>query len=228
MKCSHCLVEFHSNREIIKLGQDTDGTWGIEKYHCPNPNCRKLNFFLINAEIEHHRGGYYYIPTNEVEIELIYSRRLIRPKGTNRPPVPNEVPLEFSLDYTEACIVLIDSPKASSALSRRCLQHLLREKASVKKGDLANEIQQVIDNRSLPSYISECIDAIRNIGNYAAHPMKSQTTGEIVDVEPGEAEWNLDVLEMLFDFYFVQPEKIKLKRDALNIKLKDMGKPNLK
>ena len=228
MKCSHCLVEFHANREIVNLGKDIEGTWGIEKYDCPNPNCRKLNFFLINGEIEYHRGGYYYISTDEIGSDIIYSRKLVRPKGTNRTPVPIEVPKEFSDDYTEACIVINDSPKASSALSRRCLQHLLREKANIKKGDLANEIQQVIDNGNLPSHISECIDDIRNIGNYAAHPMKSQTTGEIVDVEPGEAEWNLDVLEMLFDFYFVQPEKIKLKRDALNLKLKDIGKPNLK
>lgn len=228
MKCSHCLVEFHAKREILKLGDDVDGKWGIEKYDCPNPNCRKLNFFLINAEIGYHRGGYYYIDSDEVGNEFVNSRYLIRPKGTNRAPIPVEVPMDFSQDYTEACIVLTDSPKASSALSRRCLQHLLREKVGVRKGDLANEIQQLIDSGNLPSHISECIDAIRNIGNYAAHPIKSQSTGEIVDVEPGEAEWTLDVLEMLFDFYFVQPEKIRLKREALNNKLKDMGKPNLK
>jgi hypothetical protein len=34
---------------------------------------------------------------------------------------------------------------------------------------------------------------------------KSTTTGVILDAEPGEAEWNLDILESLFDFYFVQP-----------------------
>ncbi len=39
------------------------------------------------------------------------------------------------------------------------------------------------------------IDAVRVIGNFAAHPIKSKSTGEIVDVEPGEAEWNLNTLE---------------------------------
>jgi hypothetical protein len=47
-------------------------------------------------------------------------------------------------------------------------------------------------------------------------------------VELGEAEWNLDVLESLFDFYFVQPARAKAKRDALNKKLADAGKPPLK
>ena len=66
------------------------------------------------------------------------------------------------------------------------------------------------------------------IGNFAAHPLKSTTTGSIVDVEPGEAEWNLDVLESLFDFYFVQPAISAKRKAELNKKLKEAGKPKLK
>ena len=65
-------------------------------------------------------------------------------------------------------------------------------------------------------------------GNFSAHPTKSTNTGEIIDVEPGEAEWNLDVLELLFDHYFVAPEKLKQKRAALDVKLAEAGKPPLK
>ena len=108
------------------------------------------------------------------------------------------------------------------------MQNILREKAGVKHSDLSKEIQQVIDNNTLPSHLAESIDAIRNIGNFAAHPIKSSSTGEIVEVEVGEAEWILDVLESLFDFYFVQPAILKAKRDALNKKLSDAGKPPMK
>jgi hypothetical protein len=121
-----------------------------------------------------------------------------------------------------------DSPKAAAALGRRCLQSLLREVAKVKPGNLADEIQQVIDSNTLPSDLSGSIDAVRNLGNFAAHPMKSQHSGEILEVEPGEAEWTLDVLESLFDFYFVRPEKLKRMRDALNRKLKEANKPEMK
>jgi hypothetical protein len=113
-------------------------------------------------------------------------------------------------------------------ISRRCLQNLLRLAAGVKHGDLSIEIQQVLDSGKLPTTIADNIDAVRNIGNFAAHPNKSKSTGEIVPVEPDEAEWNLDVLESLFDFYFVQPARAKAKRDALNKKLTDAGKPPLK
>jgi hypothetical protein len=152
----------------------------------------------------------------------------VYPKTASRPPVPTDVPEEFSVDYVEACLVIADSPKASAALSRRSLQHILREKAGVKKSNLASEIQEVIDGNQLPSFLAESIDAVRNIGNFAAHPIKCQSIGEIVEVEPGEAIWNLDVIESLFDFYFVQPEVIKKKRKVLNIKLKDAGKPEMK
>ena len=80
----------------------------------------------------------------------------------------------------------------------------------------------------LPSYLAEAIDAVRVTGNFAAHPIKSRSTGEIVDVEPGEADANLDVLEGLFDFYYVAPARQKARRDALNSKLGDAGKPPLK
>jgi hypothetical protein len=76
--------------------------------------------------------------------------------------------------------------------------------------------------------LAEGIDAVRNIGNFAAHPIKSTNTGEIVDVEPGEAEWLLDLLEGLFDFYFILPAELQRKKEALNKKLADVGKPPMK
>ena len=65
---------------------------------------------------------------------------------------------------------------------------------------------------------------MRAIGNFAAHPIKSEKTGEILSVESGEAELNLDVLEALFDFYFVQPTVVRKKKAALDEKLKEAGK----
>jgi hypothetical protein len=154
----------------------------------------------------------------------IRSRKMIYPRGASRAPVPPEVPKKYADDYIEGCLVLADSPKASAALSRRCLQHLIREELKVKERDLFQEIQVVIDKALLPSYILDSIDAIRSVGNFAAHPIKSQSTGEIVEVEPNEAEWNLDVLETMFEHMFVLPAANKRKREALDAKLKDAGK----
>ncbi|MGH2555194.1 MAG: DUF4145 domain-containing protein [Actinomycetota bacterium] len=217
MKCPHCLVEYHSNFDDRYIGKDADADWWVAMDTCPNEDCRRMIAYLVSGIAMSSPGGPR--PTDDAQMTLI------RPKGISRTPLPSSVPQRFADDYREACLVLADSPKASAALSRRCLQNLLREQAGVKHSDLFNEIQQVIDSGSLPSDLAENIDAIRVTGNFAAHPIKSQSTGEVVPVEPGEAEWNLDVLEELFDFYFVRPAIRAAKRAALNEKLQDAGKP---
>jgi hypothetical protein len=206
MKSPHCLVTFHDQEFYKPIIQDADGWWFISHQICSA--CKRVVLSLTKARSIISGGS-------PVDIQ---DKRMIYPKGSSRPPCPSEVSREIAEDYMEACLVLPDSPQASAALSRRCLQALLREKAGVKFGDLANEIQQAIDSNSLPSHLADSIDAIRNIGNFSAHPIKSRNTGEILPVEPHEAEWTLDVLESLFDFYYVQPAKL----------LADAGKPSMK
>jgi len=180
--------------------------------------CGRLVIHLINGKWSGQYQNFIYRDNS----------RLVNPKASGRSPLSSEVSEKYADDYSEACLVLADSAKASAALSRRCLQLLVRDEAKVKHQDLFKEIQELLDRGTLPSHIAESLDAVRNIGNFAAHPIKSRSTGEIVPVEPGEAEWNLDVLESLFDYYFVSPARLKARKDALNKKLTDAGKPLLK
>jgi len=211
MKCPHCLENFHDKDHWTDLGManDRDGYW--QAYFIKCPSCDRL---IVNLLMSDKLGRKTLIRA--------------RPKGMSRSPLPPDVPEKYSQDYIEACLVLPDSPKASAALSRRCLQHVLRGEAKVKASSLDKEIQEVLDSGRLPSYLAEAIDGVRNIGNFAAHPMKSTNTGEVADVEPGEAEWLLDTIEALFDFYIVLPPANRRKRDALNKKLQDLNKPPMK
>jgi len=152
---------------------------------------------------------------------------MIYPRGSGRPVAPPDVPKHIAADYNEACLVLSDSPKASAALGRRCLQNLLRERNVSSNDNLSRAIDDALAS-GLPSHIAENLDSIRNVGNFAAHPQKSVHSGEILDVEPNEAEWNLDVLDMLFDFYYVQPARSAARRAALNEKLAEAGKKPMK
>ncbi len=153
---------------------------------------------------------------------------MVYPKRVLGSPPPSEVPRKLANDYLEARLVLEDSPKASAAMSRRCLQTILRDYAKVPPGNLADEIQYLLDSGKLPSHIAEALDGVRNVGNFATHPIKSQKSLEVIDVEPGEAEWNLETLDALFDFYFVQPARLGAKRKALDEKLKSAGKPPMR
>jgi hypothetical protein len=220
MKCPHCNIAIHSNFQrqsqllegnlgLPSGGTSYEGVWNFHQQRCPE--CGKTIILLdrTSAQISGRVGRF-----------IAYPNRYTR-------PVPIEVPDPYRQDYIEACTVLGDSPKASAALSRRNLQAVLRDKAGTKNKDLFDQIEEVVNSGKVPSHIAEGLHAVRNIGNFAAHMIKSTTTGAIVDVEPGEAEWNLDVLDSLFDFYFVQPA-ISAKRKAdLNKKLKDAGKPEL-
>lgn len=155
----------------------------------------------------------------------------IHPLGANRGPVPPEVPAAISEDYVEACNVLPISPKASAALSRRCLQGMLRANG-YKDKDLAKEIDQLLSEadpkKALPTRIRETIDAIRNFGNFSAHPIDDKTTLQIISVEAHEAEWCLEVIEDLFDHFYVGPAIAASKKAALNAKLAAGGKPPAK
>ena len=210
MKCPHCTIAFHDQEQQHHIENDSDGVWYVG--YCRCSSCKKLVIRLYSTDVHGFEISSY----------------LIRPKVAVRGPIPVEVPEKYAEDYTEACLVFADSAKASAAISRRCLQLLLRDEAKVTHGDLYSEIQELLDRETLPSHIAESLDAVRNIGNFAAHPIKSKSTGEIVPVELGEAEWNLDVLESLFDFYFVAPARTKARKDALNKKLADAGKRPLK
>jgi hypothetical protein len=231
MKCPHCSIAFHdeffeetlhSRNTATALTDDKDIVKTLSQT-CPE--CGKAIVYL-------DCGSYHYpvdLQSRTLAPYWLSKRRfLVYPKGTNRPPIPPEVPSELADDYKEACLVFTDSAKASAALSRRCLQSLLENYAKVKKGDLSVEIQEIMDSGKLPSEIVSAIDAVRNIGNFAAHPLKSTASGQIVDVEQGEAEWLLDTLEALFDHYFVQPEILKKKKSALDAKLAAFGKPPMK
>jgi hypothetical protein len=210
MQCSHCLQAFHDKGQFMDfpLGQNANGP--CTAFYAKCPACSE---FIIQLQ---------RVVNNRFNEVLIY------PHTTCRPPLPPEVPKEFSDAYQEACAVLSYSEKASAALSRRCLQHLLRERGGVKAPDLAKEIQAVLESKQLPSHLADDLDAIRVLGNFAAHPIKSTNTGEIVEVESGEAQWILDVLSGLLDFYYVQAERSRMRREGLNRKLAEAGKPPMK
>ncbi len=218
--CPHCRVAVRLEAPTVAqqaynwiLAQSDKETSQLTISRCPN--CLRHLVALDHAEVNRLTGK----PERAVE-------HLVWPRATARPPVPTPVPAHVAEDYTEAAAVLPLSPKASAALSRRCLQAVLRESAGTKSKDLSGQIDEVL--ASLPSNIASNLDAIRAVGNFAAHPTKCTHTGDIIEVEPGEAEWNLDVLDALFDFYYVRPEIEKKKREELNKKLQDAGKSPLK
>lgn len=202
--CPHCGTHFAAQLMHNQIVDDVDGRWFVEHQSCTS--CGRAVLWLSVDDGQ---------------------RRLIRPFGAVR-PLPADVDASFAAEFAEAGAVLAVSAKASAALSRRLLQRILHELAGVTAPNLSREIEVVIDANTLPADLAEDLDAVRVTGNFAAHPIKSTSTGEIVEVELGEAEWLLDVLEELLDFYFVRPARRARRREAFDAKLQAAGKPPLK
>jgi hypothetical protein len=124
-------------------------------------------------------------------------------------------------------MVLPISAKASATLARRCLQNVLHSHG-YKGRNLAQEIQNLLEEtdplKAIPSSLRITINLVRNFGNFSAHPIKDINTMEIIDVEDGEAEFCLDVLDAIFDHFYVKPAEAARLRDALNAKLASAGK----
>lgn len=153
-------------------------------------------------------------------------RWVVFPRSFNRPLAP-EVPPSLSGDYRESAAVLDVSPKASAALSRRCLQNTIRQVTHIQRPNLVDEIEELSGTGLISARLAGELDAVRKIGNFAAHPLKDTQTGMVLDVEPGEAEWTLDLLDRLFDELIVQPATSAVRKQALNAKLKAAGKPEI-
>lgn len=219
MRCPHCAAHIeppYRENVIVSLAQHI---W--KWYYATCPACRKEIIFIDRGSIvKASQDG----PSVWHSMERILAYPL---RCSDRLPCPKEVPAEPAKDYAEACAVLPLSPAASAALSRRCLETILRDGLGASGDDLSALIDYAIRGGGLPPYITDDLHALRTIGNFAAHPLKIKHSGTILPVEPHEAEWNLDVLEQLFDFFYVQRSKSVQRKEALNEKLRKAGKKPL-
>ena len=178
------------------LGAD-GSIYEMSKMKCPE--CRN-DLILINGYKNDALLHYYAVPQRPAKEKI------------------QGVPEKYASLYREASDVLEVSPRASAALSRTCLQMLLREYGNVKPDTLVKEIEQVLASQSLTTELAKTIDTIRIRGNYAVHPDKSTEPGKIVDIEAGEAEWGLEILKDLFDHYITKPKDQSEKLKAFGAK----------
>jgi len=169
--------------------------------YCQNPECERLIIRLEKIPGDGPVASSYVVP-----------RAIARVKIDGIPP-------ELADDYEQACAVLDASPAASAALARRCLQGLIRNHFKIKGERLYDEIKEVAGLKTLPPYLAEGLDRIREIGNLASHPTHDAELGVIVNVEREEAEWTLEILESLFKHCYVDPKEYEWRTQKLREKL---------
>ena len=138
-KCPHCGVEVHFEGAIPEGKKEATPLTFPLRLESPGTSCKVT---IAAAGCPRCRLPILSMiagPAGEEE-----GPRLVWPRLAVRSQLPEGLPQDIASDYKEAALVLADSPKASAALSRRCLQNLLREAANTTKKDLAEQIAEVL------------------------------------------------------------------------------------
>jgi Domain of unknown function (DUF4145) len=177
---------------------------------CANPTCKRHTVIVSARRWDSNEYGHEYW----LEGKPDFSRQII-PESTAKPQ-PEFIPEPLRDDYSEACKIRDLSPKASATLSRRCLQGMIRDFAGIKKSRLIDEIlelKSLVEKDQAPKGVSEdsvdAIDAVRKIGNIGAHMEKDINL--VVEVDPDEAQILIELIETLFDEWYIEREKRKLR-----------------
>ena len=175
----------------------------ILSIQCANNDCRQLQFG-IELHTANSSGSIY---DHWIKKDLIQSWNLL-PESLAKPQ-PNYIPEPIVEDYKEACLIRDLSPKASATLSRRCLQGIIRDFCGISDRTLFLEIdtlkKKVKDGKGPKQVLEDtvdAIDAVRKIGSIGAHMEKDINV--IIDVEPMEAQKLIDLIELLFQEWYVQ------------------------
>lgn len=192
MQCPHCGSEHSAQPHVFSLGIDQDGSWQVAETRCPI--CDRL---IVSVGTQEGRSYPAW------------------PAALARPRLSDDVPAEFADEYLAAAQILCYSPEAAAAIGRRLLQRVLSDRVGLGAGALAGQISGTEGSPELPLYLEEALQAYARIAKLEPGGSKSLHPEALTPVEPGEAEWLLDVLQPLFELYFVQPARLRRKQAAL-------------
>jgi len=205
--CGHPQTATHANQESdywkIQIGETAIGSLALHSHakRCLNSECNKplIEVSLWSSMPSETEGG---TPKHG----RFKSWRLI-PESSAKPQ-PDYIPSPIVQDYTESCKIRDLSPKASAALSRRCLQGMIRDFCGISKNTLKAEIEALdalVKEGKEPRGVSQdsvqAIDHVRGIGNIGAHMEKDINL--IVDIDPREAQVLIELIETLFEEWYV-------------------------
>lgn len=213
--CLYCnrpqSVTEHSVSEgeiFFYVGKTISGPIGMKAsaIACSNPDCLEVTIATsLHLTGRYANGSPYFNPeTNPFLIKRLMPESSAKPQSEC-------IPTPLVEDYVEACKIRNLSPKASATLSRRCLQGMIRDFCKISKPTLFKEIESLkaaVEQGSSPKGVTEesveAIDHVRGIGNIGAHMAKDINL--IVPVEPEEAQLLIDLIEMLFEEWYVARE----------------------
>lgn len=193
----------------VYINGSTFGSFGVgyTATCCANQDCRQVTLHL-RIQPDTIIGAQYYAEKKPP----FYSSRLLPESGAR--PQPDFIPEPLREDYKEACLIRDKSPKAAATLARRCLQGMIRDFCGISRKTLDQEIKALgksIEEGNALAGVSvesvKAIDHVRSVSNIGAH--MEADINVIVPVDPGEAQALIELIELLFDEWYVARERRK-------------------
>lgn len=200
--------------DIVQWAKTVIVRWMV----CSNDDCRQI-LILIGDSLHPPTD----IPTHDNAFRRWYGLPPFRTRKID-PTVPDP----FKSDYQEAASILKFSPRMSAVLGRKVLADLLEQYGHVPRSiKLSKMIDDFIKQPGHPSHVTDNLHYLREIADFSAHTQKDEL-GNIVSVEPEEAEWTLETLDTLFDYFILGPEKDKARRANFDKKVAAAGRKPIK
>ncbi len=209
IECPHCGFKV----AVSTLRNRSFYTYGHQNifFHGENVSCVVLR--CANAVCNKESLWFTYSPE---EGGKLVRKRLV-PRSSAK-PWPDYIPKKIRDDYEEACLILEDSPKASAALARRCLQGMIRDFWDINKNNLYKEIEAI--QSDVGNEVYQALLGLKNIGNIGAHPETiADVTADdaqalvgahpetIVDVTADDAQALVSLLHLLVEMWYIDREK---------------------
>lgn len=184
-----------------------EGSMALKKIviGCSNAECNRATYKVMIGK--DNGSGHSW----NVDKEAVYFEGQLFPSGRFKPQ-PDYIPVPIVEDYVEACQIVELSPKAAATLARRCIQGMIRDFCGISKatlfqeiGELRNQINAGTADRAVSPESIEALDHVRKIGNIGAH--MEADINLIVPVDPDEAKALIDLIELLFEEWYVAKRK---------------------
>lgn len=193
-----------SNSNRFFVGENEFGSFGFSSFAiaCLNSACKRitLNYGIYEADSRYTE----WRPGKDIQLWGLLPESSAKPQ-------PDFIPKALRDDYIEACRIRDLSPKASATLARRCLQGMIRHFCGISRSRLIDEVnalREAVENGAAPRGVTiesvDAIDHVRKIGNIGAHMEKDVDL--IIDIDPGEAQALIELIEMLFDEWYVEQQ----------------------
>lgn len=210
--CPYCSSKTTINNENFSVSENCMTINNAEGFRiirnewivCPNTDCNRITLSAILYDSQFNKT---YHEWNKKEVIKHWN---LLPNSFAK-SYPNYIPQVLKNDYEEAASIIELSPKASATLSRRCLQGIIRDFWGISKSRLVDEIIAIEDKVDPLTWKS--IDAIRKVGNIGAHMEKDINL--IIDVDPEEAYLLLQLIELLFEEWYIHKHEREQKLKSI-------------